>query len=224
MSQGSAECFIPVKTHSSRVPNKNFRELDGTPLYQWIIHACIEANIFSRITVDTDSEAVTRWLAEIQADGAPVHWIPRAPELVGANGNELIEAHEKYCLPETTVVCQCFATSPFLRPETIRTANHLMLNSKYYDSVLTVQDACGWYWRNGVPLNYRSPNLPKSQEAMILQETTGLYAIKRDALRRYATRIGRWPMFYSVTPLEAVDIDTAHDLKIAELLAPEARE
>ena len=43
--------FIPIKEHSERVPNKNFRLFGDKPLYQHTIDKLSDFNVF----VDTDS-------------------------------------------------------------------------------------------------------------------------------------------------------------------------
>ena len=52
--------------------------------------------------------------------------------------------------------------------------------------------------------------------APLVEETTGLYGITREALRRYQCRIGRRPYVHIVSKFEAVDINTEEDFRIAE--------
>lgn len=52
----------------------------------------------------------------------------------------------------------------------------------------------------------------------MIEETTGLYGIGRDALERYSCRIGQKPYIYTVSKFEAVDINTEEDLRIAEFI------
>lgn len=39
-------CFIPIKANSERVPGKNFRLLNGKPLYQFTIEHALAAKCF----------------------------------------------------------------------------------------------------------------------------------------------------------------------------------
>ncbi len=52
----------------------------------------------------------------------------------------------------------------------------------------------------------------------VIEETTGLYGISRESLRRYRCRIGRKPYVHFVSKFEAVDINTEEDFKIAEFI------
>ena len=45
-------------------------------------------------------------------------------------------------------------------------------------------------------------------------ETTGLYGIKSNALKKYKCRIGKKPYFYKVNQKESFDLDTQEDFKI----------
>ena len=67
------------------------------------------------------------------------------------------------------------------------------------------------------PVNYRPGIRPRSQDMLpVLEEKTGLYGIKREALRKYHCRIGRKPYIHIVSKFEAVDINTEEDWKVAE--------
>ena len=66
-------------------------------------------------------------------------------------------------------------------------------------------------------MNYRPGILPRSQDMMpVIEETTGLYGITREALSKYHCRIGRKPYIHIVSKFEAVDINTEEDWKVAE--------
>lgn len=54
--------------------------------------------------------------------------------------------------------------------------------------------------------------------APVFEESTGLYGISRESLKRYQCRIGRKPYLHPVNKFEAVDINTEEDLKIAEYM------
>lgn len=69
-----------------------------------------------------------------------------------------------------------------------------------------------WFWFKNKPVNYSPKVLPRSQDAQpIVQETTGLYGIKRQALQKYKCRIGKKPIFFNVPNHEALDLDTYQD-------------
>ncbi len=76
-----------------------------------------------------------------------------------------------------------------------------------------------FFWLNNMPINYRPDILPRSQDMTpVIEETTGMYGISKDALRKYGCRIGANPYIYIVNKFEAVDINTEDDLKLAEYI------
>lgn len=208
-------CFIPIKSNSERVPGKNFRVLNQRKLYEYVIENVIAANCFDDIYVDTNSDEIRRY-----AEEKGINTIPRLAKLAenSANGNDLLMYHAgKY--PNYDYYVQAFATAPYLQPETIRECVNVMLQSEEYDSCFTAVANHGFYWLNGIPVNYRPGILPRSQDLVpIMEETTGLYGIKKESLDKYRCRIGRKPYVHVVSKFEAVDINTEEDLLVAEYI------
>jgi len=213
-----AACFIPIKENSERVPGKNFRFLCNKKLYEHVCEHVKAADVFDDIYVDTNSAEIADY-----ADQNGYHVIKRKPELAlnSANGNDLLVHHfETY--PQYDYYFQLFATAPFLQPTSICACFDRLLNSEEYDSCFTATAHQGFFWLSDSPINYRPGILPRSQDLLpVIEETTGLYGISREALNRYRCRIGRKPYIHIVSKYEAVDINTEDDLKIAELIGKE---
>lgn len=208
-------CFIPIKSNSERVPGKNFRILCGRPLYQYIIDHAILANCFDDIYVDTNSDVVKKYCEEKN-----IHWIERKQELAlnTANGNDLLNYHFD-SFPNYDYYFQLFATAPFLQPSSISKAVNTLIYSTEYDSTFTALEEHSFYWYAGNPINYRPCILPRSQDMQpVIEETTGLYGMSRDALAKYRCRIGAKPYICIVNKFEAVDINTEDDLKLADFI------
>lgn len=208
-------CFIPIKSSSDRVKGKNFRELNGKKLYEYIILNCIESNVFDEIFVDTDSEEVANFAHE-----KGLKTLDRKEELASnsANGNDLLNHH--YTLyPDFDIYFQAFATAPFLQSKSIQKCVEALTLSNQYDSCFTAISHNSFFWLNGVPTNYRPDILPRSQDlSPVIEETTGLYGIRNKALDKYRCRIGVSPYNYIVDKFEAIDINTEEDFMFAELI------
>lgn len=210
--------FIPIKKRSTRVPGKNFRLLNNKRLFEYIVDAAIESQSFDDIYVDTDSDEVKEYCNQVS-----VHVIDRHPTLSKdtANGNDLLNYWiEKY--PNYDYYFQLFATAPFLSSTTIKECVNILTKAKHHDSIFTAHEHCGWYWFQDEPINYEPCDLPRSQDAQkVYSETTGLYGITARSLRYLECRIGRWPYQYFVDEIEAIDIDSEFDFKLAELVSKE---
>ena len=47
--------LLPFKRNSTRVPNKNFREMHSKPLYCWVLEALINSKLVDQIVINTDA-------------------------------------------------------------------------------------------------------------------------------------------------------------------------
>ncbi len=210
--------IIPIKEMSKRVKSKNFRSFCGEPLYRFFMKKLIDSP-FDAIFIDTDSIEISEY-----ARGMGWKVIKRVPELAAdsANGNDLL-LYEAGVV-DADIYFQLFITAPLLLPQTINEAYKIMTTEMEYDSLFTATEIYSWFWYNNKPVNYDPKVLPRSQDATpIIRETTGLYAIRRDALLKNKCRIGENPYMLYVGEMEAMDIDTEQDFRIAEFIASDIR-
>lgn len=209
-------CFIPIKSNSERIKGKNFRILNGKKLYEYIIENAIESDSFDDVYVDTDSEEIKDFALQ---SGAKV--IERKKELTSniANGNDLL-VHHYNLFNNYDYYFQLFATAPFLSHNTIKHSVEILTNTTEYDSIFTAVSRRGFFWLSEMPMNYRPGVLPRSQDLKsVYEESTGLYGIKRESLKKYNCRIGYKPYIYEIDHIEAVDINNEEDLLWAEFIA-----
>jgi len=200
--------IIPIKSKSTRVPGKNFKKINGKPLFEYTLDKVKKCN-FDEIYVDTDSKLIKRY-----CNKKKINIIHRLKSLSkdSANGNDLLNYHLK--LIDSDIYFQLFITAPLLKVSTINNCIKILKENKKYDSILTSKSIYSWFWFNKKPVNYRPDILPRSQDAKpIVQETTGLYGVRKRALKKYKCRIGKKPFFYEVSEKEVIDLDTKHDIE-----------
>jgi CMP-N,N'-diacetyllegionaminic acid synthase len=129
-----AIAFIPARSGSKRIPNKNVRELGGHPLIAYTIRAAIESDVFAAVVVSTDSPeyaAIARHYgatvltrpAKLAADDSPdIEWVRHA-----------LAAHP----------CDVFSilrpTSPFRTKDTIIRAIGEFTRNSACDSIRAVE-------------------------------------------------------------------------------------
>jgi N-acylneuraminate cytidylyltransferase len=205
--------IVPIKEMSKRVKSKNFRFFCGEPLYRYFMKKLIDSP-FDEVFIDTDSTEISEY-----ARGMGWKVIKRVPELAAdsANGNDLL-LYEAGVV-DADIYFQLFITAPLLLPQTINEAYKIMTTEMEYDSLFTATEIYSWFWYNNKPVNYDPKVLPRSQDATpIIRETTGLYAIRRDALLKNKCRIGENPYMLYVGEMEAMDIDTEQDFRVAEII------
>lgn len=213
---------IPIKHKSSkRVKNKNFRILSGKKLAYWLLDEVVETVPKSwDLFIDSEHEEVMDQIVNrYDEDTFRFHKRDVWYASDEANGNHLLnqfgQAHPHYNL-----YVQLFVTAVTLPGSVIVEAvNKLQEKIEKNDSIFLVTEETGWIWHEGKPINYAHhlPNgLPRSQDAKYLKETTGLYAISKNALLKTSCRIGESPILYTVPKKYALDIDTLEDLEEAE--------
>jgi CMP-N-acetylneuraminic acid synthetase len=203
--------IIPIKKNSKRVKKKNFKTINNKKLYEYLLEKLHHCN-FDEIYIDSDSSEIEKYAKKYE-----FNFIKRKPFLArdNANGNDLLNYHSK--IVEADMYFQLFITAPLLSVKTINNCIKKLKNSNNFDSILTVKHIYSWFWFNNKAVNYNPKILPRSQDAQpIIQETTGLYGIKKGSLAKLKCRIGKKPYFYKISENESVDLDTDLDFKILE--------
>ena len=203
--------IIPIKSQSKRLKNKNFKKINGKPLYQYLLDKLKFTN-FDEIYVDSDSSEIEKYCRLNN-----YKFIKRLPQLAldDANGNDLLNFHSKIIIAD--IYFQLFVTAPLLKTKTINNCIEKIKKNKKYDSILTSKSIQTWFWYKGKPVNYNPKVLPRSQDANpLVFETTGLYGIRRKILLNKKVRIGNKPYFYEVSDEEAIDLDNLKDFEYLE--------
>lgn len=198
--------IIPIKSNSKRVKGKNFRIINGKPLYRHLLDNLSKCN-FDNIYVDSDSREVEQYCLKKK-----YLFIKRLPKLAkdNSNGNDLLNYHAK--IINADYYFQLFVTAPLLSVKSINNCIQILQNNKKIDSILTIKKIHSWFWFNKKPINYNPKILPRSQDAQpVVQESTGLYGICKKTLKKEKCRIGKKPYFYEISPSESLDLDTEED-------------
>lgn len=128
--------FIPARSGSKSIPNKNIKELGGKPLIAYSIETAFQAGI-QRVIVNTDSESIAEVArkygaevmirpSELAQDNTPMYQVLRS------------EIPKIEPIPELVLLLQ--PTSPFRKKIHIGTAISLLINNlKDYDSLIAVE-------------------------------------------------------------------------------------
>ena len=129
--------LIGARSGSERVPGKNVRPLAGHPLLAYAISTALQAGVFDRVVVSTDSDAiadVARWYgadvpfrrpAEYATATSPdIEWIA---DLLG----RLPEQYDVFAIVR--------ATNPFRGPDVIRRGLQQLYATPEADSVRAVE-------------------------------------------------------------------------------------
>ena len=137
MTAPSAVAFVPARSGSERVPQKNVRELAGHPLLAYAVETAHQCGVFERVVVSTDSEEiadVARWYgadvpflrpSEYATSTSPdIEWLRFTLERLG-------ESYELFAIVR--------ATNPFRGPETVRRGFEQLLATPDADSLRAIE-------------------------------------------------------------------------------------
>ncbi len=132
--------LIPARSGSKRLADKNIRALAGHPLMAYTIQAALQSEIFTDVTVSTDSENY----AEVAKHyGAQVPFL-RPSQFAGEFSPDIEWIEDALTrLQKMGRSYDCFSilrpTSPFRQPETIRRAWRVFLEDPGIDSLRAVE-------------------------------------------------------------------------------------
>ena len=217
---------IPARGGSKRVPGKNVRKLGNKPLINWTIDSALNTPELSAIVVSTDDTQI----AEIaQSAGATVPWL-RPIKLATDEANSVdvaIHALDWYEAENGKVdgILLLQPTSPFRTTVTIQKAISLFKNHKG-SSIIGVSPVQNHHlytlekygeflvqYQQQRFLRNRSHN--KSQ---IFAVNGAIYLVSPQEIRSNNSFLSSYLLPVIVeSPIEALDIDTEEDFKIAEM-------
>ncbi|HNR02810.1 MAG TPA: acylneuraminate cytidylyltransferase family protein [Anaerolineaceae bacterium] len=210
--------LVPMRHHSQRVPGKNYRPLNGLPLYQHILTTLLQVPAISEIVVDTDSDII---IEGIQASFPAIGVINRPPELRADDiSMNAILLHDINQAPADFYL-QTHSTNPLLKPSTItRAINSLLQSFPINDSLFSVTRLqTRLYDQNGKAINHDPRVLLQTQDLPpVFEENSCIYLFSADSLRKNGTRIGETPLLFETDPEESWDIDEEIDFKLVEMI------
>lgn len=210
--------FVPIKLNNQRLPGKNLLPLGGAPLCTHIFRALLGAGGIDRVCAYCSDPALKQYLP----DG--VELLLRDPRLDGdlVKGLDIYRAFAGEV--EADVYVLAHATSPFVRPETIRRGIDAVVSGGH-DSAFSAERVQTFAWYRGEPINYSPTDIPRTQDMEpIWVETSAFYVFRRELLAKSGRRVGFNPQIVEVSGMEAVDIDEPRDYEMAKRMIGETDE
>lgn len=135
-----AVAFIPARSGSKRVPNKNIRPLGGHPLLAYSVRTAIDSGVFDAVICATDSELY----ADVARHyGAEVPFL-RAAAISGDQSPDIewvvwMLTQLRKAGREFEIFSILRPTSPFRLPETVRRAWSLFIDDPRADSLRAIE-------------------------------------------------------------------------------------
>ena len=210
--------LVPMRHNSQRVPGKNYRPLDGKPLYQYIIDTLLAIPQITQVLVDTDSQPIIDGIRSAY----PQVLVTERPEHLRAATipmNEILAYDTS--LVQSDFYLQTHSTNPLLTASTLGQAVQQFLASyPEYDSMFSVTRLQTRLWDQQTrAINHNPAILLQTQDLPpVYEENSCFYMFTRENLMKRRNRLGERPLMVEIPRLEAIDIDEESDFTIAELM------
>lgn len=212
--------IIPIKDHSSRVQGKNFKLMNGQPLYYWIINTLLSCEQIDKIFIDTDSKELLNNCC-IKSDKLFLYKRPEHLRGDDMSVNKLLINIIEDLKLDADLYLQTHTTNPLLTKETIEGAiSKYIKNENTYDSLFTVKTHhTRFYDKYGNDMNHNRFHLIPTQNLdPIYEENSCLYLFTKESLFNNNARISKNALLYPMSAIESQDIDWPEDFKLAEVL------
>ena len=217
-------CIIPARGGSKRIPRKNIKHFLGKPIIAYSIQAALDSGLFDEVMVSTDDVEITDIAKKY---GAKVPFMRSAKNSDDfATTYEVIEEVIQYYKSQGKKfenICCIYSCAPFVTPKILMIAyNQLLKNS--YDTVFPII-------AYSFPIQ-RALRIDQSKVTMILEENLNVRSQDledsfHDAGQFYWCNMKQLLISkkiltqntggVEISELEAQDIDTEIDWKLAEL-------
>lgn len=214
--------LLPMKANSQRVKGKNFRDLQGKPLFRWILDSLLAIKEIDLVVINTDAR---HKLAENGLnDSERVMIRDRKPDLCGDEVSMNLILQDDIANVEADTYVMTHTTNPMLSAASIQVAldaYRVGTKSGAADSLFSVNKIQTRFYReDGSPVNHDPDNLIQTQDLEPwFEENSCLYIFSANSFAKTNARIGCSPIMQETPPLENVDIDTPADWAMAEAVA-----
>ena len=209
-----------MKLNSERVKNKNFKDLNGKPLFKWVLDSLCKVQEIDLVVINTDAKEKLE--SEGIRDSDRILIRERKKSLCGDfTSMNLIIQDDIESIPSQDYL-MTHTTNPFISSETISNAfNAYKGLTNDYDSLFSVNKIqTRFYSKDCVPINHNPNELSRTQDLEPwFEENSCLYFFNQVSFRNTKARIGKSPQMYVTPTLESIDIDNLSDWIIADALA-----
>jgi len=211
--------FIPLRSGSKSIKDKNIKILNNKPLCYWVLKSCQESEKIDKIIVATDS---SEYKTIITNFGFKKLEIYDREEInsgdFSSTESVILEYINKVKLSLDSKFVLIQATSPHLKTKEI---NQMLEKSqkKCADIVSCVRLKRFLWDQKGTPLNYDITNRPRRQDfSGLLIENGAVYISKVNKILKSGCRVSGNIEVFEMNEDSFFEIDEPKDFTISEIL------
>lgn len=220
---------IPARGGSKRIPLKNIKEFNGSPLISYSIKAALESKLFDKVVVSTDDEKIA---SVAKSFGAEVPFLRDKSLADDFTGTFAVvkDAYQKLknSFSSLDTVCCIYATAPLLKAKHLQEAYNLMQNAQA-KSVISICEfpfpiQRAFVKDDNCNLSYREPKYApmRSQDLQNCYQDCGLFYFYDKSCFEDAK--GYQSIGYEMPRHRVIDIDTPEDWDYACAMAKAVEE
>jgi len=212
----NVKALIFMKGVSERIPGKNLKKLNGKPLFHWIMESLNKSKYIDEIIINTDSKEIAKNASS--NFNVTIHMRPEHLLDIHSNEANQIIAYD-LSITEGEHFLQTHSTNPLLSTESLDKAIELYFSKiEKYNSLMSVTKVSKrFYSHQGKPINHNPNNVKKTQEINpLFEENSLIYIFSKSSFSKKKNRVGSCPLFFPISPYEAIDIDEPIDFELAE--------
>ena len=213
--------LLPMKAHSERVPNKNFRDFCGKPLFRWVLDTLLSAEAIDQVVINTDAREKLATLGCVDSDKVLIR--DRPIDICGdfVSMNEVIADDLRHV--DADLYIQTHTTNPLLQLSSIENAIEqyiLQTRAGQTDSLYSVTKCQERIYDIDVmPINHDPTKLIRTQDLPpLFLENSNFYLFSKSSFALTGARIGAHPAVVETKPYESTDIDTPDDWEMGEIV------
>lgn len=217
--------IIPARGGSKRIPKKNIKSFLGKPIIAYSIEAALKSNLFDEVMVSTDDEEIAQIALEYGAK-IPFFRSNKNADDFATTVEVITEVIETYkdLSKSFEHVCCIYPTAPFVTIEKISNSFEI-LKTKALDTVFPViqysfpiQRAMCTFQKDLIRMIEPEHMSTRSQDLEPRYHDAGqFYWLKTNKILLQKRLWTDCTGFIEINELEAQDIDTETDWKLAEL-------
>jgi CMP-N-acetylneuraminic acid synthetase len=219
--------FVPMRSGSKSILDKNIRKIAGRPLFEWSMDALVESSKIDEIVVSTDSKKYKEIILEYNSEIKVVYRSKESSKDEASTEEcvlEFLEDNKEEYKDWNIFLVQI--TNPFLTSDIVSKA--IQLKHDFVDSILSVVDITGHFiWMYNKPMNYDISDRPRRQDIIeehLYMENGSIYLTSVENFLKYKNRLtpdGIGHVFMDKNTL--FEIDEPEDFNIIEKILEERK-
>ncbi len=213
-------CFIPVRSGSKRIKNKNIISFKKTNLLNFVLNKIIKSKKITEFVIASDSYNLFK---KIKSNNKNITYFERSKKTSADNATTesviLEYLNSKKNHPDIIILLQ--VTNPFVKLQYLDEAIKILL-SKKIDCIFSAASVSCFVWKNkenSKSINYNYKKRPRSQKfKKYFIENGSFYIFYTKNFIKFKNRLHKKIAIYEMPKESLHEIDDHQDLKIVKKL------